>query len=371
MTPREIALHRLANLCIAASAARDPAGVVTALGAMQAQDYASSLWAIGLRLAGATLTEVEKAVAARTIVRTWPMRGTLHFVPAPDVRWMLDLLTPRVLAGSVNRQAALELDAAVFARCRQVFQRALTGGRQLTREEMLTTLERGGIPVDPRRGYHILWRLGQEQFLCFGPRAGKQPTFVLLDEWVPASRRLSREESLAELARRYFTSHGPATLRDFVWWSGLKVSDARTAIELSSSSLASETIDGTSYWLPQNSTPRRRQPRRIAARFRRIPPRVSGPRRRPGRHTRAENRSRRQRHFPPHAHARRPRRRGLERRAAQGRPHDFRRSIPHFEEGRKPRSHNGSGALRGIPRAARQPVLTCPDRTQILNACRR
>jgi hypothetical protein len=255
MKPREIAHHRLANLRIAASTARDPAGVVAALGAIQAQDYASSLWAIGLRLADAAVADVERAVAARSIVRTWPMRGTLHFVPAPDVRWMLDLLTPRVLAGSVKRQAALELDTTVFARCRQVFQRALAGGRQLTREEMLTTLERGGIPVDPRRGYHILWRLGQEQFLCFGPRAGRQPTFVLLDEWVPESRRLSREESLAELARRYFTSHGPATLKDFVWWSGLKVSDARAAIDFVASELASEVIGGAAHWFPPTTIP--------------------------------------------------------------------------------------------------------------------
>ena len=255
MTPREIARHRLANLRIATSTARNPADVVTALGAMQAQDYSGALWAIGLRLANATQADVERAIAARTIVRTWPMRGTLHFVPAADVRWMLELLTPRILAGSAKRQLALELDAAVFARCRTVFLRELQGGRQLTREAMLASLEQAGIPAGPQRGYHILWRLAQEQLLCFAGRDGKQPTFALLDEWVPAGRRLSRDEALAELARRYFTSHGPATLPDFVWWSGLKVTDARAAIDFVASELAAEAIDGKIHWLPPSSTP--------------------------------------------------------------------------------------------------------------------
>ena len=255
MTPREIARHRLANLRIAASTARDPADVVTALGAMQAQDYAGALWAIGLRLANATQADIERAIAARTIVRTWPMRGTLHFVPAADVRWMLELLTPRILSGSAKRQLALELDAAVFARCRAVFLRELQDGRQLTREAMLASLERGGIPAGPHRGYHILWRLAQEQLLCFASREGKQPTFALLDEWAPAGRRLSRDEALAELARRYFTSHGPATLADFVWWSGLKVTDARAAIDFVASELAAEIIDGKTHWLPPSSVP--------------------------------------------------------------------------------------------------------------------
>jgi hypothetical protein len=158
------------------------------------------------------------------------MRGTLHFLAAADVRWMLALLTPRVIAASATRQKRLGLDAAVLSRCDKALVRALRGGRQLPRDEVYEVLERIGVATDSYRGYHVLWRLAQEGVVCFGAHAGKQPTFTLLDEWVPASRALPREEALAELARRYFAGHGPATAHDLAWWAGLKVSDVKAAI---------------------------------------------------------------------------------------------------------------------------------------------
>lgn len=249
MTPREIARLRLHQQQIAASRFTTPGGVVSAFGAMQAQDYVGALWTVGVRLPGATEAGIEKAVAQRQIVRTWPMRGTLHFVAAADVRWMLELLTPRILAGSARRRAELELDDVTFTRCRKLFVRALAGGRQLTREAMYGVLEKGAVMVNPHRGYHILWRLSQERFLCFGAREGKQPTFVLFEEWLPGAKSLEREASLAELARRYFTSHGPATLQDFSWWSGLKMSDARVGTELASARLSQEKSGGKAYWM--------------------------------------------------------------------------------------------------------------------------
>jgi len=250
MTPKEITHHRLRNQQIALTTSKTPEDVVAKLGAMQAQDYGGALWAIGLRLPQATEVEVEKAIARRAIVRTWPMRGTLHFVAAADVHWMLRFLTPRIVAGAARRRQQLELDDATFVRCEKVFVRALQGGKQLTREEMFSSLERAKIAVDNQRGYHILWRLAQERLLCFGARQGKQQTFTLLDEWVPAPSKLEREAALAELARRYFTSHGPATLHDFVWWSGMKVSEAREGLEAVSPQLVKETVDGKIYWVP-------------------------------------------------------------------------------------------------------------------------
>ena len=231
MTPRDVALLRLANQGISAPVAHSPAAVVSSLLAMQAQDYAGALWSIGLRLADTTRAQVEEEIAARRIVRTWPMRGTLHFVAAPDVRWMLELLTPRVIAASATRQKRLGLDAKVLSRCEKALVRALGGGRQLPRDEVYAVIERTGITTDDYRGYHVLWRLAQERVLCFGPHAGKQPTFTLLDEWVPACPPLAREEALALLARRYFVGHGAATAHDLAWWSGLKVSDVKAAIE--------------------------------------------------------------------------------------------------------------------------------------------
>jgi hypothetical protein len=138
----------------------------------------------------------------------------------------------------------------MFIRCETIFSRALRGGNQFTREEMFAVLERAKIIIDNHQGYHILCRLAQERVLCFGARRGKQQTFTLLDEWAPAARLLERDAALAELARRYFTSHGPATLQDFVWWSGLKVADARAGLEAIASRLVKETVDGEVYWMP-------------------------------------------------------------------------------------------------------------------------
>jgi hypothetical protein len=240
---------RLANQHISQPTLNDPADVVAMLGAVQAQDYNAALWAIGLRMTGATEKEVERAVAERKIVRTWPMRRTIHFVAAADVRWMLELLTPRVLAASARNAALVGLDEATFKRCRKLLARALEGGKQLRRDAMYRVLERDGIETTNYRGLHILCRLSQEGLLCFAARDGKQPTFALLDEWVPDARTMPRDEALAELARRYFTSHGPATVQDFVWWSGLTVADARAAIEMAKAHLAREEFDGQTYWL--------------------------------------------------------------------------------------------------------------------------
>jgi len=201
----------------------------------------------------ATLAEVEQAIAARTIVRTWPMRGTLHFVAAADVRWMLELLTPRIVQGRAARHVELGLDPAVLARCEKLLVKALEGGRQRTRGELMTLLERAGISTAQQRGYAILWHLAHAGVLCFSCHQGKQPAFALLEEWVPKAKRLTCDEALAELALRYFTGHGPATLHDFVWWSGLKVADAKAGLALVSEQLAEEHVEGVAYWMPRNT----------------------------------------------------------------------------------------------------------------------
>ena len=248
-----IPLHRLHNQRIASTPFKTPGDVVSWLGAVQAQDYLGALWGVGLRTENATENDVERALADRTILRTWPMRGTLHFVAAEDARWMLELMTPRVLAASTRRlQQQYDLDEAVFSRSRDLFIRALQGGRQLTRNAMYQALEDAGIPAAGQRGLHILWRLAQEGLICFGAREGKQQTFVLLDEWVPGAvsgaKRLEREEALAELARRYFTSHGPATVQDFTWWSGLAPADAAAGLEGIKADMVHEVIDRKTYW---------------------------------------------------------------------------------------------------------------------------
>lgn len=244
-----ISLQRLHNQLIASTPFKKPGDVVGWLGAVQAQDYLGALWAVGLRTEGATERDVEQALADRSIIRTWPMRGTLHFVAAEEARWMLELMTPRVLAANARRlQQQHGLDEDVFSRSRDVLVRALQGGRQLTRNAMYQVLEDAGIPAAGQRGLHILWWLAQEGLICFGTREGKQQTFVLLDEWVPGARRLEREEALARLARRYFTGHGPATAQDFTWWSGLAPADVAAGVETIKADMLHEKIDGKTYW---------------------------------------------------------------------------------------------------------------------------
>lgn len=245
-----VAAERLANQHLSRPVFESPSDVVKHLGAVQAQDYLAALWAVGLRTKGAAEEDVERALAGREVVRTWPMRGTLHFVPAADARWMLGLLTPRVVARSASRYRQLELDERTFARSGRVFVRALGGGKSLTRSAMYEVLEAARISTAGQRGIHILSRLAQDGLICFGAREGKQQTFALLEEWVAESKSLGRGEALGELARRYFEGHGPATLQDFVWWSGLTTADARAGLEAAAPRLVRESVDGQTYWLP-------------------------------------------------------------------------------------------------------------------------
>jgi hypothetical protein len=180
------------------------------------------------------------------------MRGTIHFVAPADVRWMLELLTPRVVRGTKSRFAQLGIDEATISASAKVLAEALQGGRQLTRSALYEVLEQANIATKDSRGLHILGRLAHDRLLCFGARAGKQPTYTLLEEWAPEAKSLPRDESLARLAKRYFTGHGPATLQDFVWWAGLTLTDARAGLQAVAAELGRETIGGQEYYYAQD-----------------------------------------------------------------------------------------------------------------------
>jgi hypothetical protein len=248
MTNFDIAQWRLHNQAIAPADMVTPGDVVKRLGAVQAQDYLGALWALGLRMQQAVEADIEQAIANGGIIRTWPMRGTLHFVAPEDARWMLALLTPRIIARAARRHQQLELDEATFTRSETLFNKALQGGQHLTRNEMMAVLEQGGISTEGQRGYHILGWAAQTGLICFGPRQGKQDTFVWLDDWLPQAKSLDRDEALAELAHRYFSGHGPATIHDFMWWSGLPAAEARAGLAMVESQLTCEEHDGQTYW---------------------------------------------------------------------------------------------------------------------------
>jgi winged helix DNA-binding protein len=227
----EIARLRLTSQRLAGPKLGTAAEVVTWMGALQAQDGPAATWAIALRMRRPRAADIALAVDRGHIVRTWPMRRTLHYVPAEDARWMLEALASRMLRGMGGRYRSLGLGEKDLARARRVLRRGLAGGQRLTRPAAYALLERSGVATRGQRGIHILAHLSMEGTLCLGPREGKQPTFVLLDDWVPrAKSERSREDALADLARRYMRSHGPATARDLAWWAGLPLRDARAAL---------------------------------------------------------------------------------------------------------------------------------------------
>lgn len=223
------------------------AAAVSFFGAVQGQDLLPAMWALGLRVQHATESRIEQATFDRQLVRTWPLRNTVHFVTPADIRWMLELSAPRALKENA-RQRELGLDEATFARARRIIEYALRDGQPHTRQSLRRALDDGGVSTEGQRGIHILGRLAQDGLICMGPRAGKQPTFVLIDAWLPPAPALTRDEALAELARRYFTSHGPATIQDYIWWCGLAAAEARAGLEMVKSGLAQETIGKQVYW---------------------------------------------------------------------------------------------------------------------------
>jgi hypothetical protein len=252
MPDPDIARMRLCSQRIAAPRLERAADVVAALGAVQAQDYRGGLWGIALRTRDAGMADVEQAVVDKHIVRTWPMRYTLHFVPAPDVRWMLALTGPRAVTKAAGRHRTLELDAPTFRKARRIVERALGKQHIITRAEFYAVLARGGVDPSGQRGPHILGQLAHDGVVCFGPRDGAQQTIVLLDDWLPDTRSLNREEALTTIARRYFESHGPATDRDFAWWTGLTLTEARRGIEAAAPDLAVMPVGDTRLWLSRN-----------------------------------------------------------------------------------------------------------------------
>ena len=225
-----------------------PGEVVSWFGAIQAQDYLAALWALGKRTSGATEATIEAAIADGSVLRTHVFRGTWQYVSRDDVDWMLDLVGERIIRGSASRFRDLELDERTLRRCGALFARALEDGAHLTRAEMGEVLERAGLKGLRGRLMHILGHAELSKVIVSGGRRGKQPTFALLARRAPKPRRLVREEALADLAVRYFQSRGPATVRDFTWWTGLPVRDTRVAIEVAGKSLQPRVVDGVTHW---------------------------------------------------------------------------------------------------------------------------
>jgi hypothetical protein len=251
MTQHETRQRRLTNQRLVATLFTQPDEVVRWLGAVQAQEYPGASWGLAQRASSITQTSIDQAFAQGAILRTHAMRPTWHFVAPGDIRWLLKLTSPRVHAINASYYRKLGLDAATLARGEDVLARALQGGKQLTRAELMASLEHAGIihPADDRlRLTYLIMHAELEALICSGAMRGKQHTYALLDERVAPAPALERDEALAELIRRYFTSHGPATVKDFSWWSGLSTADAKAGLEMNKAHLETTVVEGQTYW---------------------------------------------------------------------------------------------------------------------------
>lgn len=249
MIPAAIATLRLKNQQLLNPAFKKPEELVTWMGAVQAQDYAGAKWAVGVRTTETSDHSIEQAIDRGKIIRTHVLRPTWHLVSPMDIRWMLMLTAPRIHAFAAFGYRKMELNDAIFKRANKALTKALQGGKHLTRIELAIVLQQAKIQTDELRMIHILMHAELDAVICNGPRQGKQFTYALLDERVPKTKTIKQEEALIHLTMRYFKSHGPATLADFTWWSGLTAKDAQKGLQLIQSTLVSEVVLKKTYWM--------------------------------------------------------------------------------------------------------------------------
>ncbi len=248
----EISNHRLRNQQIVESKFKTAQDIVGWMGAMQAQDFSMSKWGIGTRLPDSTEKIIESAINNGEIIRTHLLRPTWHFVSSDDIYWMLELSAPHIKACMKSRDKELGLTDTIFKKSNALIEKVLRDGHQLSREELLAEFIKAGIPVDNNRTSHLLMRAETEGIICSGKTKANKQTYALLSERAPKAKTLKRDEALALLATKYFTSHCPATIQDFVWWSGLSVNESKQALEMIKSNFISETIGNQTYWFTRS-----------------------------------------------------------------------------------------------------------------------
>ncbi len=248
-----IAGTRLVNHQLADTEFITPHQIVLWMGAMQAQDFNMARWAVGIRIPGCTDKTVMEAFNKGEILRTHVMRPTWHLVAPEDIRWMLQLTAPRIISAMKSHDAELGVTKEFRSKGFRIIEKALQGNTHLTREELAAVLKTNGIKTESSQMSHLMMHAESTGLVCSGAMNGKKQTYASLEERVPPMKPLTRDESLAKLARTYFTSHGPATLQDFVWWSGLSVADTRQGLEMVKQEFVSEKIGEQVYWMPASS----------------------------------------------------------------------------------------------------------------------
>lgn len=250
---RMIGRLRLASQRLAGNGAASAPELVRWMMAMQAQDLPAALWAVGVRVPGSGISDVRAAIDSGHVVRSWPMRGTLHLVAPEDLRWMLDLTADRLTRSIAARHRQLDIAWSDVEKARDLALEHIAAEGPVSRSGLFKVFDDGGQPTQGQRGIHLLGSLCRHGWLVLGPLAGSQQLIAAFDDWIPESRVLEREEALAEFLLRYFRSHGPATLRDFAWWTQLPLTEVRAAFESVREQLVELEFDGAGYWLSPES----------------------------------------------------------------------------------------------------------------------
>jgi hypothetical protein len=246
MTDTEFLQARLTNQKLLSRPFTEVQEVVEWFGAIQSQDLAASLYGVGLRMNDMSAESVEAAIAAKTVIRGWPMRMTIHFMPAKDALWMVKLLGPRQNKKAASIYRTHGLSEEVFQKARSILERELLTGLK-ERGELYAALEAGGISTTEGKGLHIVKYWAQEGLICIGPRKGKQPTFAHFETWIDDHNVVGDEEGVSILLRRYLQSHAPATLKDFMWWTSLTKAEVSRAYETIKGDFVERQINGVTY----------------------------------------------------------------------------------------------------------------------------
>ena len=250
-----IVARRLHRQGLAGAPFATPVEAVAFSGAVQAQEVAEALWSLGMRVRDHDAAAIAAACDRGDIVRTHVLRPTWHFVAAGDLRWMLRLTGRRIQAKDAGRLRDLELDAATLSRVHDVLADTLADGQPRTRRELAAVLDASGIDMAGQRIAHAVAHSELEAVICSGPRRGSHHTYVLMDGRVPPAPERDREEDVAELVLRYFSSHGPATLRDFAWWSGLTIADGKAGVAAAGAALVAERDEAGTTWFSPCAAP--------------------------------------------------------------------------------------------------------------------
>jgi hypothetical protein len=248
MNNSEIVQMRLRNQRLPVTTFKAPVEVVSYLGAVQSQDYAGAKWALGQRMVDASDAALDKAFNDGSILRTHLLRPTWHFVSPEAIRWMLKLTAPRVHGVNAFMYRKTEMDRPIIWKSYAVLEKSLRGNKQLTRAELGSAFEKSGIMAEGVRLGYFMMSAELDGIICSGARRGKQFTYALLEERVPPVKEISRDEALAELVKRYFSTRGPATLQDFMWWSGLAMADAKQGLEMVKREFQHAEVYGNAYW---------------------------------------------------------------------------------------------------------------------------